>query len=163
MTYKLDIKDVLANIDAKQFGWYDSLTPEEQDGFNPFVVMQYLNGGGSYNLEMTNAIINKDFAVKSKNKSLFWRLCCVIGTGTKQRHQFTKPPKSGRKSGSLISRLMMDHESENLTEQESLMILVKNYPTYDTNYWVMMAEGFDWTTSDVSKLKEELNTVFNVV
>lgn len=162
MSNKLDIKDVLYHIDIKDYDWFDSLSPEQQADLNPFVVMQFLSGGkDSYNVEMTNYTINKDFSAKSKNKAMFYRLCCVVGLGKKSYHPYTKPPKAGKRISTLYAKLVSDYLQESVTDEEAKMFLSKNSNLYNTEFWVMIADSMDWDKNLLSKLEAELKPIFN--
>lgn len=158
---KLDIKNVLYNIDNKNINWFSTLTEEQKDGFSPYVVMQFLNGGNSEeSLELTNMVLNSNFSSKSKDKELFYRLACVIGTGRKAYHPYTKPPKvSKTRSNSIYVKLLTEYTQETVTEQEAIIIYNKNKKFYNDDYWVMIAESLGWDNDSVKKLKAEIKTI----
>lgn len=158
---KLDIKEVLSAIDTRDFDYYKNLPDDKKAEFSPFVVMQFLSGVDSYSIEMTQELLNKNFTERSKNKELFYRLCCILGDGTKKFHPYTKPPKANRRrSESVLVRLLTEYRNDVPSEEEAIMIVRKNANAYDINFWVMIAESLDWSKELIRKLEQELKTIF---
>ena len=80
---RLDIKEVLKNIDANNKEWLASLPEEDFEAFDPFIVMQFLsstNNSATHEEALTtvNEVLNKDFTTLYDDKDLFYRLCCII-------------------------------------------------------------------------------------
>lgn len=160
-TRKLDIKDVLAAIDNRDFDFYSKLSDEQKGEFSPFVIMQFLSGHDSYSLEMVQELINKNFSIKSKNHELFFKLCCVMGDKKKKFHPYTKPPRANRKkSESVLVLLLTEYRNEVISEEEAIMLVKKNSNRYDNDFWIMIAESLGWTKDMVSKLDKELKTIY---
>jgi hypothetical protein len=93
----LDIKRELANVDLRNYDFYDKLTLEEKKEFSPYVLMRYVaNVEGDRDLqewflERTNEFVNKDHWTLSKNhKALLWKLFAGCGVGMKTYHPYLK-------------------------------------------------------------------------
>ena len=93
----LDIKRELANVDLRNYDFYDNLTPEEKKEFSPYVLMRYVsNVEGDRDMqewfiERTNELVNKDHWTLSKNhKALLWKLFAGTGVGVKTYHPYLK-------------------------------------------------------------------------
>ena len=93
----LDIKKELANVDLRNYDFYDKLTEQEKKEFSPYVLMRYVaNVDGDrelqeWFLEMTNELVNKDHWTLSKNhKALLWKLFAGCGAGVKVYHPYLK-------------------------------------------------------------------------
>lgn len=155
-TFKLDIKEVLHNIDMKNIDWFDTLSEEQQTAFNPYVIMQFLTGGNEVSLELSNVILNKNFNTKSKHKGLFYRLACTLGEGSKAYHPYTKPPKASKAKASLLVGLLSEYYGEVITDQEAAMTITKNSSIYGIDYWEMIAESLDWDNDTIKKLVKEI-------
>lgn len=101
----VDIFELMTNIDLGNKNYYDSLTPEQQKAFAPFVAIRWLsslqNNGkyGSYYLTTTNELVNKHFWVlSSSHQELIYKLMAAIGLGTKQRHNWIAGTKKAKLS-----------------------------------------------------------------
>jgi hypothetical protein len=92
---KLDIKDVLKAVDARNYDFYDSLDDEQKKGFSPYVLMRFIsNIQGDRDMEewfltRTNEFVNKDHWTLSKNhKPLLWKLSAAVGAGAPAFHPY---------------------------------------------------------------------------
>lgn len=163
MAYKTDIKDLLENIDLKNRDYFKELSDEEKEGVDPFILLQFLSSGKNDKeteelLLIVNEVLNKDFSLIYKNKELFYKLCCVCGSGSKTFHKFLKPPKS-KKTISLLEKLMLDFYGEQLTKTEIKLLLNKNN-LFGKEYWIMIAESMSWTNDEIKKLEKEIKSYF---
>jgi hypothetical protein len=90
---KLDIFELLGNIDAGNKYFYSDLPPEKKKAFAPVVAIRWLsalqNNGkyGSYYLTTTNEVVNKHFwALSTNHPELIYKLMAAVGLGVKQKH-----------------------------------------------------------------------------
>lgn len=93
----LNIFDVLAALDRKDYDYYDRLTPEQQKKFVPFVILQWMSaikgsaGLSAYYLMNTEYTANKYLLNEhvSKHPKLQWQMLCAASPGLgKQFHQW---------------------------------------------------------------------------
>jgi len=93
----VDLFDMLAAIDKKDYGYYDRLTPEQQKKFVPFMMIQWISAikGNSdlqnYYLSSTEYHANKYFFNENvyKHPKLQWLMLCASSPGLgKQFHQW---------------------------------------------------------------------------
>ena len=112
-TAKLDIKRELSAVDLKNYDFYDSLTPEEQKEFSPYVLMRFtasVQGDRDIQewfLEMTNEMVNKNHWDLSKNhKALLWKLYAATGAGVKCFHPYLAAGK--KEKANKIERLLCE-------------------------------------------------------
>lgn len=93
----LNIFDVLAALDRKDYDYYDNLSPEQQKKFVPFVIIQWMSaikgnaGLSSYYLMNTDYTANKHLLNEyiSKHPKLQWQMLCAASPGMgKQFHQW---------------------------------------------------------------------------
>lgn len=162
MAKKLDIKEVLKNIDSNNKEWFSNLSDEDKNGFDPFIVMQFLSSASNTEqhedaLMMTNEVLNKHFTTIYPNRELFYRLCCVCRANGKTFRPFMKPPKS-KKSQTLVQKLLMEYSDENMSEEECAMMIQKN-KIYGLDFWEELAESYDWPDSEIKKLVKELKQI----
>lgn len=93
----VDLFDMLAAIDKKDYGYYDRLTTEQQKKFVPFMMIQWISaikGSGdlqNYYLSSTEYHANKYFFNENvyKHPKLQWLMLCASSPGLgKQFHQW---------------------------------------------------------------------------
>ena len=159
---RLDIKEVLKNIDANNKDWLSSLPDEDFEAFDPFIVMQFLsstNNSSTHEEALTtvNEVLNKDFTTLYDNKDLFYRLCCVCRGNGKTFRPFVKPPKSKR-STTLLQQLMLQYSDENMSDLECRMMIQKN-KIYGEDFWVDLAESYGWSDAEIKKLLKEVKQI----
>jgi hypothetical protein len=159
---RLDIKEVLKNIDANNKDWLSNLPEEDFQAFDPFIVMQFLsstNNRATHEeaLLTVNEVLNKDFTTLYNDKDLFYRLCCVCRGNGKTFRPFVKPPKT-KKSTTLLQKLILEYSDENMSELECKLFIQKN-KMYGEDFWVDLAESYGWSESDVEKLLKEVKQI----
>ena len=93
----LDLFEVLAALDKKDYDYYDRLSPEQQKKFVPFMMIQWMSaikGSGElqhYYLSSTEYHANKYFFNERvyKHPKLQWLMLCAASPGVgKQFHQW---------------------------------------------------------------------------
>ena len=97
----LQIKDIMAAGDRKDYGYYERLTDEQRKSLNLWMTQRYASSvqgkfAGHY-LVMINEFMNTHWSDVSKHPELQWKLMCLAGTGKPQFHPFVKVPKAKRK------------------------------------------------------------------
>lgn len=92
-----DLFEALAALDRKDYGYFDTLTPEQQKKFVPFMMVQWMSAvKGAANLQAyylmsTEATANKYLLNDhlSKHPKLQWMMLCAASPGVgKQFHQW---------------------------------------------------------------------------
>jgi len=90
----LDIKKLLAEIDLRNYNFYDNLTDEGKKEFNPYILMRFSSNANAspeveeWFIESTNEIVNKNYGAISKHKDLLWKLYASTGVGLKFFHPY---------------------------------------------------------------------------
>ena len=97
----LQIKDIMAAVDRKDYNYYTNLTDEQRKSLNLWMTQRYASSvqgkfAGHY-LVMINEFMNTNWSDVSKHPELQWKLMCLAGTGKPQFHPFVKVPKAKRK------------------------------------------------------------------
>ncbi len=150
-SHKLDIFEVLRNIDVKNRDYYKSLTDEEKKALSPFVVMRWMTGiRDPRQIYYMNEFVNPFVFPLQKHKDLLLELMMVSTSGKKQRYKWMKQPKK-KTSG-----------------QTKLVNLVKNYFGYNTKHAVdalpllsnddlmSYAEQLGYQKDEISAIKKEM-------
>jgi hypothetical protein len=137
----LDIKRELANVDLRNYNFYDNLTPEEKKEFSPYVLMRYVaNVEGDRDLqewflERTNEFINKDHWSLSKNhKALLWKLFAGVGIGSKMYHPYLKAGSKEKavKIEKLLAELYPAMKMSDIKLQAKLMTKADKTELFDS-------------------------------
>lgn len=94
---ELDLFEVLAALDKKDYGYYDKLTPEQQKKFVPYMMLLWMSaikgseGLSRYYIMATNEYANKYYFNENvqKHPKLQWLALCAASPGMgKQFHQW---------------------------------------------------------------------------
>lgn len=102
--HKLDIFEVLNNIDLKNRNYCKTLSDDQKKAFAPFVVMRWLTGtGNARQVYFINEIVNPYAFSLQKHKELLMYLMMICTTGKKQRYSWVAPSKKKKKTSKLIS------------------------------------------------------------
>lgn len=139
---KLSINNEMAQLDAKNYDFYDELNEEERKKFSTYLMLRYAASvQGSPDLQewylrATNDRINQNFFDLNRHPKLQWLLCATVspGMGT-QRHYWQaakKKDSSNNKAVKFITKLyphLKEDEAELLAEintEKDLKALAKN-------------------------------------
>ena len=139
---KLSINNEMAQLDAKNYDFYDELNDEERKKFSTYLMLRYAASvQGSPDLQewylrATNDRINQNFFDLNRHPKLQWLLCATVspGMGT-QRHYWQaakKKDSSNNKAIKFITKLyphLKEDEAELLAEintEKDLKVLAKN-------------------------------------
>ena len=126
---KLSINNEMAQLDAKNYDFYDELNEEERKKFSTYLMLRYAASvQGSPDLQewylrATNDRINQNFFDLNRHPKLQWLLCATVspGMGT-QRHYWQaakKKDNSNNKAIKFILKLyphLKEDEAELLAE-----------------------------------------------
>lgn len=99
---KLNIKEEMRSIDAKDRAWYGSLTDDEKKKLGLWLLMRYTsNASGNYAehyLEWTNEAVNVHFNAIRKHPQLQYQLLQLVGIGSTVFHPWIAPGKAQKKN-----------------------------------------------------------------
>lgn len=106
---KLSINNEMAQLDAKNYDFYDELTEEERKKFSTYLMLRYaasVQGSSDlqeWYLRATNDRINQNFFDLNRHPKLQWLLCATVspGMGT-QRHYWQAAKKKDSANGKAV-------------------------------------------------------------
>jgi hypothetical protein len=97
---KLDIRNEMRQLDAKNRDFYDELTPEERRKFSTFLMVRWgsdVDGSREiqeYYVQSTNHYLNKHFFTMHRHPKLQWLMATAASPGMgAQRHNWIAPKK----------------------------------------------------------------------
>ncbi len=139
----LQIKDIMAAVDRKDYGYYERLTDEQRKSLNLWMTQRYASSvqgkyAGHY-LVMINEFMNTNWSDISKHPELQWKLMCLAGVGKSQFHPFIKVPKAKRKKDKVEEMVREIFPLAKTDEVELLM----NMNTKDDLKVLAEIHGFD--------------------
>ena len=113
--YKNDIFEVLKHLDNKDYGYYESLSEEQQKEIQPYTLARWMSaiyGNESSHQSLNDRVnerINKRFWELSKYKDLQWKLLCTVGNKTPYKHQWLQTTKSNTDKATMLLRNFYSH------------------------------------------------------
>ena len=139
----LQIKDIMAAVDRKDYEYYSRLTDEQRKSLNLWMTQRYASSvqgkyAGHY-LVMINEFMNTNWSDISKHPELQWKLMCLAGVGKSQFHPFVKVPKAKRKKDKVEEMIREIFPLAKTDEVELLM----NMNTKDDLKVLAEIHGFD--------------------
>ena len=120
MSDKLNIHNEMRQLDRKNRGFYDELTPEERKKFSTYLMLrwgsavrstnnQHLTDDemASYYIQVMNMSVNKHFWSLSKHPKLQWLLLTTVSPGSNEnnKHEWMafKAKKAKNKRAQLVA------------------------------------------------------------
>lgn len=131
MSNKLPLKDVLKQIDFKNFDFYQNLSDDEKKEFQPYVLMRFIQSGGNdtitnlVQLMAVNEIINKYFWDLSKEKELQVRLLYSCGLDQSVFHKWIPNKKDSMPECHTFIKNIYYERGQQLNDDEVCIILSK--------------------------------------
>lgn len=126
MASKIALSDMLGAIDKNDIYFYRNLDEEQKKEFSSWMAMRWASSATGdallHHIMMTNEIVNKDFSVIAKHPELQWMLLAITGTGSKQRHEWIKPPRGKKKNKvqTFLREIYPDMKDEDLELLEQI-------------------------------------------
>ncbi len=148
---KLEIFQVLSELDKKNIKFFDSLDEEQQKAFQPLVVSRWLSG--TYNKQqifLINEIINPLVFKLSKHKGLLYKIMTICTTGRTQRYVWTKQLPKGSASHPYTIKVIQQSLGYNIKDAKQVM------PLLEPDMIVFEAENMGWQDDELNKLRKEL-------
>lgn len=155
---KLDIKDVLKNIDNKNYDYWSTLTDDQKKEFSLFMVMRYLSTGKTNELTGYFTIATNEYANIMGNQlnhhpDLQWKLLCCCGLGQTVEHSYIKPPSYGRKKQDKLGRLLLSIYPD-LNDMEIDMLKDK----FDDRTFQQFLRDLGQTDEEIKEYRSEFKT-----
>lgn len=147
---KLDIFEVLRNIDQKNISFYNDLNEDQKKAFVPFVTMQWLAcSQDDFQTIAINEFVNKYAFSLHKHPDLLYKLmtCCVSG-----QNQFYKWKKTAKVTDAYPEsiKLLKHHLQCSTKRAREIIHLVPN------DELLMLACDYGYQKDEYKKLQKEL-------
>ena len=149
-SFKLDIFEVIKNIDLKIRDYYDSLSEEEQKAISPYVIMRWLSGTSDMRqVFFLNELVNPYAFELQKHKDLLLKLMMVCTSGKSKRYTWLKQGKKAPSTPKLI-KLVQEYFGYNSRHAAEAIPLLSDEDL------ISFAEQLAYQKKDISELKKEL-------
>ena len=109
---KLDIKQEMAALDAKDRDFYSGLTDEQRRSFSTYLMIRWsssVSGGTDlqeYYLRACNTYVNRHFFAVNRHPQLQWLMATCVSPGLgRQDHRWIAGPKRQSKLGGHAAQL----------------------------------------------------------
>jgi len=147
---KLNLFELLQNLDEGNLTYYRELTPELRKQFSPFMAMQWLScTKNNTQLILLNELVNRHIFTLHKHPELLYYLLTICTSGTKQFYKWKKPPSTATKFPISVAVIKEALEYSTSTAIASLAVL-------SVDDILEIAHDLGYQKDMVSKLKTEL-------
>lgn len=149
--FKLDIFDVLAQLDAGNRALWETFSEEQQKAFASLIIMRWMSGtSDARQIIALNEFVNPYVFALGKHQQLLSKLL-VASSSKKPRRYFWLSAKS-KKGGSKKKVIALLKEAYEVSEKEAVTYL----PNAHLDDCVALAEKLGWQKEDIAALKKEL-------
>lgn len=147
---KLDIWELLRNIDDNKREFLDNLPTEQVKGFVPIVTLRWLSGSGNAaQLLNLNELVNSTAFNLYKHPELLYGLMVVATPKGRKNYQWIRPAKKTKATSRRVD-VIRRYLDVSQTEAESFV------PLYTSDDILDMATALGETSEAIKLLKSEL-------
>lgn len=148
----LDVFQLLAQIDRKNYEVWDTLTDEQKKEFSPLVVMRWMAGTTDpVQIIFLNEIVNVSVFPLGDHKELLLKLLTVCSNGGTKRYSWINYKVSGgKKTGKLSTALIANQYNMSIKEAEDARRL------FSPEEIMELAEIHGLQKEEIADLKKEL-------
>jgi len=145
---KIDIFDVLKNIDNGNIYYLDSLTEDEKNKLSMVVLFRWMTGTeNSQQIRALDSIVNPFLYTLSNHKDLIYKLMVIASSGTEKRYKWI-PFKKG-KNKQLTNKLISEYYDLSNTSASNYINM------FDIETLIDMAKELGYDDNELKKIKKE--------
>ena len=151
--YKVDIFDILDNLNAKNRNYYPSLKDEEKKAIPMPVVMRWLTGTSNpRQIVFINELVNPFVFSLSKHPELIMDLMMSCTSGSKVRYRYPKLAKKKASGTPKLVQTIQEYFGYNSKHAEDALGILEDDDILD------YASQLGYQKDDIKIIKKELKT-----
>lgn len=155
-THKLDVFQVLGQIDKKQHLFYSKLSEEEQKAFHPLVVMRWMSGvNQARQIIFLNELVNPFVFSLASHKDLLFKLMTICASGKQFKYQWNKAASKKTGKFALSTQVVKTYFKYTPSQAREALSLLSNEDI------ISMAEQLGAQKEEISKIKLEVKHRFD--
>lgn len=150
---KLDIFEVLSELNNKNYQFYDNLDNDTAKHFLPVVANRWMSCcDDSLQVYLDNEFVNPYIFSLQHHKSLIWKLMCIANSGVKKRYTWIKQPPTN-KSSTLAIDAICQYYNYNISQATQAFAILKKEEV------ILIASELGWSSDDISALTKQLKAI----
>ena len=149
MTDKLDMFEVLKQIDKQNITFYDNLEPAQKKQFVPLLTMRWLSSGSKVQQQMLNTIVNPMVFKLHRHPGLLYKLMVATSDGKAKRYSWVKK-KSKEKNPAMSIEIIARYYEVSKKDAARYRSQLSSEDILD------MADSLGYDKDQIKKLKTEL-------
>lgn len=148
--HKLDIFELLKEIDKGNYNYFDNLTEEQIVAFSPLVVMRWLSGtDDEKQILRLNTILNPKIYTLAAHKELLFKLMCICSTKKYKRYTWMKVLNAKKTENSLeILQIIAKYYGTSIKDSKAIQKIL------DVNDFVVILEQLGYQPDEIKKYKK---------
>lgn len=147
----LDVFQLLARIDQKDYDLWDSLSDDQKKEFSPLVVMRWMAGTTEpVQIIFLNEIVNISVFQLGEHKELLLKLLTVCSNGKPKRYSWINYKVAGGKKSKRATELIATHYNMSLKEANDSRRL------FSPEEILELAEIHGLQKEEIAELKKEI-------
>lgn len=145
---KLDIFEVLKNIDNGNIYYYDSLSDNEKKQLSMVVLFRWMTGTeNTQQLKALDSIVNPFLYNLANHKDLIYKLMVIASSGTEKRYKWN--PFKKVKDKLLTNKVISEYYGLSMSAARSYITMFDNETIID------MAKELGYDDTELKKIKKE--------
>ncbi len=148
MTDKIDVFEILKQIDKRDVTYFKSLTDDQKKQVVPLLLMRWISSGTPMQTQLVNAIINPLIFKLYKHPELLYKLLVTCSDGKSRRYNWVKK-KSKDKSSPVTIEVISEYYR---CSKSDAMRFKKNLEMGDV---IDMADSLGYDKDKIAKIKVE--------
>jgi hypothetical protein len=146
----LDIFEALDRINHNDFGYFATLSEEQQKSFSPYVAMKWMQGTNKKKqlVRLNNRVNPYVFALGNNHKQLMFMLMCSCTEGNGQRYTWSKGSTKAPAKAHSVGVIM---EAYKYTQKQAREVL----HMFNMDEILELAQYLGRQTDELTKIKSE--------